>query len=300
MNKFVLAFTGCFALVAALEAQPARFQIKPSDKQEALMVISNINHPSLAFRREVISRMLEEANYFAERLKLPTPHPIQMTDIRYTFVSPPWYCVINETEFPYWPATIFTNKIFDSSIPREQRLRAIKFGVRGTIETTNFFFSFERGRLWEVERLSEHEVKRYAHNLDDLVGKPSLIDTNGAYQLATQWLASVNVDVTALERQFPHSVNQLHYQPRGATNAVVLPLYYVDFGLNPIHRDSPVEVEILGTTKELQELIINDLSFSRRPLMPITNALELIRTPNPPKKRLQPMPNVQTNSAVPP
>jgi len=299
MNKFVLASIGCFVLVAALQAQPANFQIKPSEEQEALIVISNINRPSLAFRAAVISRMTEEANYFAERLKLPTPHPLRMTDVRYTYVSPPWYSVINQTNFPYWPLTIFTNKIFDSGIPREQRLWAIKIGVNGTIETTNFFFSFNHGRIWDVQRLSEHTVGRYAHNLDELVGKSSLIDTNGAYQLATQWLAAVDIDVTALERQFPHTVNQLHYLPRAATNEVVLPLYYVDFGLRPIHRNSPVEVEILGATKELQELIINDLSFSRRPAMLIPNALDLIRATDPPLTQLKLLPKVQTNSPAP-
>jgi hypothetical protein len=94
MNKFIVTIIWCLALVDALEAQPARFQIKPSEEQEALMVISNINRPSLAFRAAVIPRMLEEANYFSDRLKLPTPHPIQMTDIQYPYVSPPWFSVV--------------------------------------------------------------------------------------------------------------------------------------------------------------------------------------------------------------
>jgi hypothetical protein len=56
--------------------------------------------------------------------------------------------------------------------------------------------------------------------------------------------------------------------------------------------DEPlVSVEVLGTTKELQELRINDkvnnTSFSHRPPLLITNALDLIRTPNPPVKQLQ-------------
>jgi hypothetical protein len=141
--------------------------------------------------------------------------------------------------------------------------------------------------------LSEPHLEYYAHSLDRLVGQPSLIDTNGAYQLATQWLTAVGVDVSALEKQFPHSVNQLQYLARGATNTVLLPLYYVGLGTNvspklmPSGFDPAVEVEILGITKELQDLEINDFSFSHRPLLLITNALELIRTPNPPMKQLQ-------------
>jgi hypothetical protein len=40
------------------------------------MVISNINHPSFACQGAVMQRMLAEANYFSDRLKLPTSHPI--------------------------------------------------------------------------------------------------------------------------------------------------------------------------------------------------------------------------------
>ena len=149
--------------------------------------------------------------------------------------------------------------------------------------------------------MSEHAVEYYARNLDELVGKPSLIDTNGAYQLATQWLAAVDVDVAALEKasgpliKGGHSINQLHYLVQGATNAVTLPLFYVDFGSkhypasdNLKAFDKPlVSVEVLGTMKELQELEINDPSFSHRPLLLITNALDLICTPDPPVKHLE-------------
>jgi hypothetical protein len=54
-----------------------------------------------------------------------------------------------------------------------------------------------------------------------------------------------------------------------------------------------VEMEILGTTKTLQELRINDLSFSRRPLLLITNALDLLRASNPSTLQLQ---HSKTNS----
>jgi hypothetical protein len=105
------------------------------------------------------------------------------------------------------------------------------------------------------------QVERYAHNLDALIGKPSLIDTNGAYQLATQWLAAVDVDMAAVGK-LKWTVNQLHYKAKGATNYVTLPLYYVDFGNehypasgNLQAFDEPlVSVEVLGTTKELQDL----------------------------------------------
>jgi hypothetical protein len=304
MSKFIVAIIWGLALVATVQAQPARFQIKPSEEQEALMVISNINRPSLAFRAAVIPRMLEEANFFSDRLKLPTPHPIQITDIQYPYVSPPWFSVVTAPNFHFYPDTIFTTNIFNPAIAREQRLSAIKIGVSGAIETTNFLFSFKPGRIWEVERLSEHEVEYYAKDLDKLIGQPSLINDSEAHEMATKWLAAIDIDVPALEKKYPPEVNRLRYLSKGSTNVIELPFYFVHWGWqyftnnddnHTISSTPLVEVKILGTTKEFVELHILDTSFSRRPLLLVTNALELIRTPNPTVKHLQPNP-MQNNS----
>jgi hypothetical protein len=249
----------------------------------------------MAYRAAMMQKMLEEANYFADRLNLPTVRPIQITDIKYPFVAQPWFSIIrDDSTVPNVIVSRFGTNIFNSNIPREQRLRSLEIGALGTIETTNFEFDFYDGRLREAMRLSEHRVEYYAHDLETLVGKPSLIDTNGAYQLAIQWLAAVDVDMAALAK-LKWTVNQLHYLPKGATNAVTLPLYYVDFGSkhHPASHnlkafDQPlISVEVLGTTKQLQDLIINDLTFSRRPLLLITNALELIQMSNPPLKHFE-------------
>lgn len=286
----------------------ARPKMTQAQGREEMAMVAEVNHLMIAYRAAVIQKMLAEANYFADRLRLPTPRPIRLADIRDAWVAHPWFGIIDEHYPPYLgylPKTVFSTNIYNGNIPRETRLRALKFGVEGWIETTNFQFSFYQGSLRDVMRLDAPNMERYAQRLDQLVGKPSLIDTNGAYQLATQWLAAVDVNVTALEKQYPPSVNQLSYLPRGASNAVILPLYYVDFGLRPIHRESPVEVEILGTTKELQELSVangyvgSDVPYDHRPLLIITNALDLVRTPNPPLKRLQRSQSIQTNSPSP-
>jgi hypothetical protein len=125
------------------------------------------------------------------------------------------------------------------------------------------------------------------HDLTELVGKPSLIDTNDAYRMATQWLAAIDVDIEAVKK-LKGSVNQLRYSPAGTTKMIALPLFYVDFGSkrypasgNLKASDKPlISVEILGTTKELQDLEIHDLSLSDRPPLLITNIFDLISTPS--------------------
>jgi hypothetical protein len=280
-------------------AQTVCAQTKLTEAQMREMydeMIPVINHSTLAYRAAAMQKMLVEANYFADRLKLPTPHPIQISDTQYEHISPPWFSVLHETGDSHYPVSIFGSNIFNSNIPREARLRALQIAAGGTIETTNFVFSFyDGGKIREVLCLDEHDMERYAKRLDELIGKPSLINEAQAHELATQWLAAVDVDVAALDKR-KWTVNQLHYTAHGATNAVTLPLYYVSFGSihytnGPENRkefDEPiVEVEILGTTKELQNLTFNDLSFSRRPLLIITNALDLIRTPDPSVKELK-------------
>lgn len=284
IKNFVLFFV-CGVLTQMVSAAP---EITGAQNAEMLAMVTNLNHGSIrniAYRSTVLQKMLEEANYSADRLKLPTKRPIEIMDIQDKFIAAPWSSVLHGTN--RYPDTIFGAHIFDSEISREQRLRALKVGLFGRIDTTNFEFSFMQGKLSHVMRLDSPDTEYYARRLDELVGKPSVIDTNGAYQLAMQWLAAMDVDMVALKK-LQWTVNQLHYLQRGATNAIILPLYYLDFGSkhyaasgNLKAFDEPlISVEVLGTTRELQELTINDLSFSRRPLLLITNALDLIRTPN--------------------
>lgn len=266
----------------------------PEQRAEMTALLTNLNHGAkLAWRAAVVQKMLEEANWTAARLNLPLKRPIQAIDIRDEYISSPWFSLLHDTN--WFPDTVFGTHICDTNIPREQRLQALKVGTSGRINAANFEFGFEQGRLCRITRMDDSETEYYARRLDELVGKPSLIDTNGAYQLATQWLAAVDMDMPALNK-LKWTVNQLHYKARGATNYVTLPLYYVDFGNRhyPAHGnlhaydESLVSVEILGTTKELQDLeFTHELSLSRRPLLLITNILELNRIPNPAPKQLQ-------------
>ena len=311
----LLAGTGCI-LAQPVSAQ--QWKLTPAEIAESVAMSTNYLHGTLAWRAAMVEQMLVGANWAADQLKLPIKRPIQMTDlVESRAAAAPWMCLVGQSEPPHYPDTVFGTHLYNTNIPRESRLRAIKFGVYGRIDTADFEFVFTQGRLLDVMRLDAPNVERYSRNLDALIGKPSLIDSNGAYQLATQWLAAVDVDVAALEKGEPrpgvkggHSINQLHYLPLHATNAVTLPLYYVDFGsqhLGPVANGPPTDdplasVEILGTTKELQELTIGrcwmgeHLMSYRHPLFLITNALALIRTPDPPSKELKHLSSIRTNS----
>ncbi len=202
---------------------------------------------------------------FCRPSNLPTKRPIQTTDIQYPVIINPWFSVFRDKQtMPFEIVSVYGTNIFNASIPREARLRALKFGTMGTLETTNFYFGFDNGKLWEVMRLNEHEVEYYSRDLDKLVGKPSLIDTNGAYQLAMQWLAAVDMDMNGLGQtqvdgqSTPLSANWSYQCGYVATLLCGLRLSTLPCGWpQPKRFDKPlVSVEILGTTKELQDLEI--------------------------------------------
>ena len=295
----------CFSILQPVEAQiivhPNPW--KPTDSQRREMEVMMTNFPpSLAWRAAIIQKMMMEANFAANRLHLSGHHPIQIGDIADSYVAPPWTSIIYELHPPYLPVNAYGSNIYNSNIALKKRLQALEFGPTGRIDTTNLDFGFLNGRLCGIMRLSAPQVERYAHNLGSLIGEPSLINKMQAYELATQWLAAIDVNMKAISK-LKWTIHQLHYKARGSTNYVTLPLYYLHFG--NIHYPAKnnlkafnvpqISVEILGTTKELQNLNIHDLSLIHRPPLLITNVLDLVHTPNPPENNLKRLSDMHSN-----
>jgi hypothetical protein len=252
---------------------------------ELLAEAKKLAHSSLAYRIAAAQRLLAEVNYTIERLKLPTQHSIQFTNAKNIEINAPLYSM---TELWYKPGGD------DNLSSRLAKIRTIPIAADGVIETTNFFFSFKAGKSYVIVR--SHEPAMEPGSFHKLVGVQSLINDSQAYTLATQWLAAISVDVTALEQKYKPKISQQKlYYPQGTTNKVSLPIYFVKWGGN---EDYPaVKVTILGTTKELMELRMENRSFSRRPPMIIPNARELNSIPDPPMKHLS---GSQTNSTSTP
>lgn len=167
-------------------------------------------------------------------------------------------------------------------------------GVGGSILSPNYIFEFRKGQLAWVNKIDWlKKVSPPITNLVELSSRPSLLDSNSAYQLATQWLGNLSLDVAAMERKYPLHVFQVPAQKTdargrnlpGVSNNVPIPLYKISWGERtpPMDSFNPVRVEILGTTKELLQLRIQDASlFGRRPLT-VTNAVELLGPLPPPR-----------------
>ena len=189
IKRFLSFIIWCFVT----QAVSADNILTGEQNAEMLTMVKAINHGSIAYHATVMQKMLVEANFAADRLKLPTHYPIRMTDIEDNFVGLPWFRVLLGTN--RFPDTVYGSHIFDPSISREIRLRAIKLGIGGYIDNTNFEFGFEGGRLRHIMRLSEPNVEYYAHDLDKLIGKPSLINTNSCVSTCKK-MAGINGALT--------------------------------------------------------------------------------------------------------
>lgn len=194
-------------------------------------------------------------------------------------------------------------------------------GVGGYYSGKDYSFEFDKGRLRSIRKSDWlKKIDPPVTNFWELSLRPSLLDTNTAYQWATQLLAAISVDVQEMERKHAPRIFQVPARKtdsegntlRGISNNVALPLFMIGWGEDlrsiiiretlrtnpppsranrptrpfrelPPSSSCPVFVEILGTTKELIELTINDASLLKRTGLVLTNAAELLGPYPPPR-----------------
>lgn len=168
-----------------------------------------------------------------------------------------------EDHFPLTPANM---RFFDAAEPYD-----LNFTTPGTpclegrIDNDNYAFAFnENGCMWSIWKKRPFG---HLHNpgaiFEMLSHEVSKIDTNGAYQLATNWLSVLRVDVRSLNQKRPVSVKQ-EYRWVGVIGKdrkeKAMPLFEVRWG----NWDKPaVQFEIDGRSGEIIELRQNEDGFSR-------------------------------------
>jgi len=183
---------------------------------------------SLAYKYVMLTLMLAEANHALQKLDVPDVSPITMTNVVSHHITPP-------------------------------RMRA-----GGSLDTTNLMFGFGENQLQFIQFAEPNSDLDLPERQQHWSKMKSLIDTNGAYQLATNWLVQLDVDVNALEKTHPPSVMQQFFHPSGdLTKKIMLPRFEVRWGTNP--SLSAVWVSIFGPTKSPIHIRQENGSFIRRP-----------------------------------
>ncbi len=227
-------------------------------------------HTTAAYQTAALQLMVGQANFAAKQLDLKEPLPIVIpADTNKWEVAPP------------------------------------PMGIGGYLSCSNYSFEFSNGQLRSIRKQDWlRKNSPPVQNVLDLGGRPSLLDTNSAYQLATQRLASISVDISSLVRTSPPVIFQVIVRKRDARgsplpgdgNIVITPLFMIGWGEDPINsrlrarpkalsRSSrprppapmtPVYMEILGTTREIIELDVRDESLFKSAPLQLTNAVELL------------------------
>ena len=220
---------------------------------------------SLAYKLVVAGMTLSAMNSFLERLGVPH-QPIEQKDLVVSFVWPWWPDAQNQDEKPMLPVANF--------------------------QTTNFMFVFREGKLLSVVNMqtNSEQVQYY----DEWAKLPSLIGSNEAYHIATNWLSRLYVDVPLLNQKYNVSVSQPGFWTTpparwgeagsGWTN---LPLYFVTWNKGDYEA---ARVGIFGPTKQLTGLIIGDRdkgfdpSICSHVYLRVTNEEELLAMTNVPMR----------------
>jgi hypothetical protein len=248
------------------------------------------HHITLAYKLVVAGMALSAMNSILGRLGLPAK-PIEQKDLIGAFVLPWEPGRQNQDVKPMLPAATF--------------------------ETTNFAFVFREGKLLLVvnTQTNGEQMDHYR----EWAKMHSLVDSNEAYHMATNWLARVYVDVPLLNQKYKVSVGQPHVWMtppakwgEEGRNLTAVPLYYVTWSKGDYEA---ARVGIFGPTKQFTGLIIGDrdkgfdASICSHVYLRVTNEAELLAMTNLPMRmevtnqdllrRLRPRPPPQPENLGP-
>lgn len=195
-----------------------------------------------AYQKEALRLVIEEANRVARELNLPETLPITESNLVAKYISSP---------------------------------RMFGFG---NITTSNYTYYMTVGK-----KFSFLEWSGAKHGYDQLRKDYLLpmgqMDTNAAYQTATQLLGQVSVDVAALNRDCVLHIDA--FMPEGKNGKHFVPvywIYWVEKGREG--AGSAASVELLEPTKTVLQMHVNKSEYILRQPLQITNLDYLLSQTN--------------------
>jgi hypothetical protein len=208
-----------------------------------------LNFTTAAYQKEAVRLVIEEANRVAQQLNLPENLPITQSNLVEAFVSPP---------------------------------QMAKIGF-GNITTSNYTYYVTVGDKFSYleKHFSDVMNKDYAELKAQYLWPMSRMDTNAAFQSATQWLAAASMDVEAINRDCNVHVEAL--TPEGKGGAHFVPLYRVYWTEKKGNGFTPAaSVEFLEPTKTLRQLRVNKTEYILRQPLQVANLDFLLSQTNAP------------------
>jgi len=206
-----------------------------------------------AFQKEALRLVIEEANTVARELNLPEKLPITTSNVVHGFVGPFGYSFM------------------------EKRI--------GNITTKIYSYGAEQGNKFSDLTIANYDGHGFEYR-DKYQWPVSRIDTNAAYQLATQWLAAAHMDVEALNRdcrvqcKVDETFNGL--KPGEQPHGTFAPIYWVHWLPRSNQPGSVAYVTLFAPTKTLLQLTVYDPKYILRKPLVFTNLAALFPATNAP------------------
>ena len=198
------------------------------------------------YQNEALRLVIQEANEVAKEMRLPENFPITETNIVRAFISPFGYAYAK---------------------------KAI-----GNIGTTNYVYYVSQGNKFSYLERANQEVdcRKYERSY---TWPLSRMDTNQAFQLATQWLAAASMDVASLNHDYPVFIetdNAYVHPPAGK----FVPVYYVYWAKAKKGMGSAASVRVFTPTNALLQLRVEDPKYILRKPLVFSNLTALLSQTN--------------------
>jgi hypothetical protein len=181
------------------------------------------NYSTPQYHQAALEAVIQEASQVAVELRLPEQLPIAKTNLVGTFIGPFGYNVLR--------------------------------GRIGNITTTNYtyYLSVDNKFSYLDNMHQEEYFRQYQTHYEWPI---SQINTNQAYQLATQWLEAVSMDVEGLNRDCSLMVVPYNYFP--SPKGKFVPLYFVVWTRKDLRYGDTASVIVFVPTKQLLSLRVED------------------------------------------
>ncbi|MGA3282857.1 MAG: hypothetical protein ABSD57_00160 [Verrucomicrobiota bacterium] len=198
------------------------------------------------YQEAAFKLVLQEANRVAKELQLPGELPITESNLVEAVVTPFGYNYVNKS------IGSITTKKYCYYVSQGNRFSYLE----GTHQTEDCY-RYQDSYTWPVSRMN----------------------TNQAYQLATQWLAAVSMDVKAINRDSQVTVkpdDSYVHSPRGK----FVPIYFVSWKRRGYEMSNDVasvihsgvaSVRVFTPTKTLLQLRVEDPKYILRKPLVFTN-----------------------------
>lgn len=228
------------------------------------LIPGRIGITSAAYEQKAFAALLQEANQIANDLNLVESRPILQTNLTQVFLV--GYGM--------------------SQLPPK---------MIGNIHTTNYaYFAASGHKLSYVE--AEHQDENSLKWMKQYHWPKTSIDTNNAFQLASQWMVAAHMDVEKLNRDCHVYIEPDQFVNQGLQKTkYFVPVYFVSWVSEHNKREghgNVASVKLLAPTKELISLRVEDSKYILRNPIEFTNVADLFPDVAPIPRNLPAKPNL--------